>query len=68
MKSANQAVHLTPRTAVVCQAILVAAQVTFIVIRLMYPKFLNGEKMKKIFDGKKTTKLGTEKNPAIVSV
>jgi SWIM/SEC-C metal-binding protein len=24
--------------------------------------------MKKIFDGKKTTKLGTEKNPAIVSV
>jgi hypothetical protein len=37
MKSANQAVHLTPRTAVACQASLVAAQVTLIVIRLMNP-------------------------------
>jgi SWIM/SEC-C metal-binding protein len=29
---------------------------------------LNGEKMEKLFDGKKTTKLGTEKNPANVNV
>jgi SWIM/SEC-C metal-binding protein len=28
----------------------------------------NGEKMEKIFDGKKTAKLGTEKNPARVTV
>ncbi len=27
-----------------------------------------GEKMEKIFDGKKTTKLGTQKNPAVVNV
>ena len=27
-----------------------------------------GEKMEKIFDGKKKVKLGTEKNPAIVNV
>jgi len=27
-----------------------------------------GEKMEKIFDGKKTTRLGTEKNPAVVNV
>lgn len=27
-----------------------------------------GEEMKKIFDGKKTVKLGTEKNPAVVHV
>jgi len=27
-----------------------------------------GEKMGKIFDGKKKLKLGTEKNPAIVNV
>ncbi|MGB2688758.1 MAG: PBPRA1643 family SWIM/SEC-C metal-binding motif protein [Desulfobacterales bacterium] len=27
-----------------------------------------GEQMKKIFDGKKPTKLGTEKNPAVVHV
>jgi len=27
-----------------------------------------GEKMEKIFDGKKKLKLGTEKNPAIVNV
>jgi SWIM/SEC-C metal-binding protein len=27
-----------------------------------------GEKMKKIFDGKKTGKLGTEKNPVVVNV
>ena len=27
-----------------------------------------GEKMEKIFDGKKPAKLGTEKNPAVVSV
>ncbi|MFZ0482615.1 MAG: PBPRA1643 family SWIM/SEC-C metal-binding motif protein [Desulfobacterales bacterium] len=27
-----------------------------------------GEKMKKIFDGKKPVKLGTEKNPAVVHV
>ena len=27
-----------------------------------------GEKMAKVFDGKKTTKLGTEKNPAVVNV
>jgi len=29
---------------------------------------LNGEKMEKIFDGKKTAKIGTEKNPATVTV
>ena len=29
---------------------------------------LKGEKMKKIFDGKKTAKLGTENNPAVVRV
>jgi SWIM/SEC-C metal-binding protein len=28
----------------------------------------SGEKMEKIFDGKKTAKLGTEKNPAVVNV
>ena len=28
----------------------------------------DGEKMEKIFDGKKTAKLGTENNPAIVNV
>ncbi len=28
----------------------------------------NVEKMEKIFDGKKTAKLGTEKNPAVVNV
>jgi len=28
----------------------------------------NGEKMKKIYDGKKKTKLGTEKRPAVVNV
>ncbi len=28
----------------------------------------NGEKMEKIFNGKKTAKLGTAKNPAVVSV
>ena len=27
-----------------------------------------GEKMEKIYDGKKTAKLGTEKNPAVVHV
>ena len=27
-----------------------------------------GEKMEKVFDGKKTAKLGTEKNPAVVRV
>ena len=27
-----------------------------------------GEKMEKIFDGKKTAKLGTQKNPAVVHV
>jgi SWIM/SEC-C metal-binding protein len=27
---------------------------------------MSGDKMKTIFDGKKTTKLGTKKNPAIV--
>jgi SWIM/SEC-C metal-binding protein len=27
-----------------------------------------GEKMEKIYDGKKTTKLGTEKKPAVVNV
>lgn len=31
-------------------------------------KFDYGEKMKKIFDGKKNAKLGTEMNPAVVSV
>ena len=29
---------------------------------------VNGEKMKKIFDGKMKAKLGTEKNPAVVNV
>ncbi|MBW1889659.1 MAG: SEC-C domain-containing protein [Deltaproteobacteria bacterium] len=29
---------------------------------------LKGEKMGKLFDGKKTLKLGTEKNPAVVNV
>jgi len=29
---------------------------------------INGEKMKKIFDGVKTTKIGTEKKPAVVNV
>ncbi|NIM98021.1 MAG: zinc chelation protein SecC, partial [candidate division Zixibacteria bacterium] len=29
---------------------------------------LNGEKMEKIFNGKKTAKLGTEKRPAVVHV
>ncbi|MBW2612732.1 MAG: SEC-C domain-containing protein [Deltaproteobacteria bacterium] len=29
---------------------------------------LKGEKMSKLFDGKKTLKLGTEKNPAVVNV
>ncbi len=29
---------------------------------------LNGEKMEKIFDGKKTAKLGTKKKPAVVEV
>ena len=29
---------------------------------------INGEKMKKIYDGKKTAKLGTEKRPAVVHV
>jgi SWIM/SEC-C metal-binding protein len=29
---------------------------------------LNGEVMEKIFDGKKTAKIGTEKNPAVVTV
>ena len=28
----------------------------------------NGEKMEKIFDGKKTAKLGTKKKPAVVEV
>jgi SWIM/SEC-C metal-binding protein len=28
----------------------------------------SGEKMEKIFDGKKTAKLGTAKNPAVVNV
>ena len=30
--------------------------------------FLRGGKMEKIYDGKKTAKLGTEKNPAVVNV
>ena len=37
----------------------------------MVDEFYNtfsGEKMEKIFDGKKTAKLGTEKNPAVVNV
>jgi SWIM/SEC-C metal-binding protein len=29
---------------------------------------VNGEKMEKVFDGKKTAKIGTEKKPAVVSV
>ena len=29
---------------------------------------INGEEMKKIFDGKKTGRLGTERNPAVVNV
>ena len=29
---------------------------------------LYGDKMKKIFDGKKTAKLGSEKNPAVVNL
>jgi SWIM/SEC-C metal-binding protein len=29
---------------------------------------LNGEKMEKVFDGKKPAKLGTEKKPAVVTV
>ena len=33
-----------------------------------YGCLMKGEKMKKIFDGKKTAKLGTEKNPAVVHV
>ena len=32
------------------------------------PYSFSGEKMKKIFDGKKTTKLGTKKRPAVVNV
>jgi SWIM/SEC-C metal-binding protein len=28
----------------------------------------NGENMKKVFDGKKTAKLGTENNPAVINV
>ena len=31
-------------------------------------QYLNGDKMEKIFDGKKTAKLGTKKNPAVVNV
>ena len=34
----------------------------------MNPKLFIGEKMAKIFNGKKATKLGTEKNPAVVRV
>ena len=33
-----------------------------------YRIFFKGDEMAKIFDGKKTAKLGTEKNPAVVSV
>jgi len=31
-------------------------------------RLINGEKMEKIFDGTKKTKLGTEKNPAVINV
>ena len=34
----------------------------------LIPNRFNGEEMQKIFNGKKTGKLGTEKNPAVVSV